>query len=209
MLYSALALALVPAFAAAQNVHNVTVGNGLTFSPINVQSVSNGDIINFVFSSPGHSVTQSSLATPCEPLDGGFNSGFSTAAGQQWNLTITDASKPIWYFCAQSTPRIHCTSGMVGAINSDDTRLASFTAAALAATDTPSITAVALSGSGAAASASLGADVAAGSATGTSATGTSSSTAAATTSSNNAALPAAGFESLGLTFLALVGAALF
>lgn len=53
MLYSALALALVPAFAAAQNVHSVTVGNGgLTFSPINVQSVSNGDIINFVFSSP-------------------------------------------------------------------------------------------------------------------------------------------------------------
>lgn len=38
-------------------------------------------------------MTQSSLATPCEPLDGGFNSGFSTAAGQQWNLTITDASK--------------------------------------------------------------------------------------------------------------------
>jgi hypothetical protein len=90
--------------------------------------------------SPGnHSVSQSSFSSPCQPLSGGFDSGFIyVPAGvdsgfPEWNITITDDSKrkhpslidsilasvnrrhaAIWFYCKQLSPGPHCISGMVG-----------------------------------------------------------------------------------------------
>ncbi|EJD03030.1 uncharacterized protein FOMMEDRAFT_20202 [Fomitiporia mediterranea MF3/22] len=215
MLSVALAAALLPVFAVAENVFTVNVAQGgqLNFSPANVDNVQNGDVIQFVFDGPNHSVTQSTLAQPCTALQGGFSSGFSTAAGEVWNLTISDASKPIWYFCAQSTPLVHCEKGMVGAVNSQQDAFNSFSANAASATDTPSQS-VNLSGSGAAATASpVSAAVVSGTAPAASGSGGSSGSgsstgSAAPTQSSSAAMPFAGLEGAGAAVLAFFGAML-
>ncbi|KAH9892433.1 hypothetical protein C8Q73DRAFT_791489 [Cubamyces lactineus] len=88
-----------------------------------------GSVITFIFDgSPGnHSVSQSeSFVKPCQPLAGGFDSGFvnvpqgARAPFPTWNLTITDEA-PIWFYCAQpgadALGPFHCEEGMVGAIN--------------------------------------------------------------------------------------------
>ena len=51
MIYSALAVALLPAFAAAQTVHTVQVApsSSFSFSPNTITGAASGDIINFVF----------------------------------------------------------------------------------------------------------------------------------------------------------------
>ncbi|KAJ7448348.1 hypothetical protein FB451DRAFT_1053866, partial [Mycena latifolia] len=73
---------------------------------------------------PGnHSVTESSFATPCKPINGGFDSGFISAEEAEdgrfrtWNYTVTNDQKPLWFFCRQQTPLPHCHAGMVGVIN--------------------------------------------------------------------------------------------
>ncbi|KAK0502337.1 hypothetical protein EDD18DRAFT_1100794 [Armillaria luteobubalina] len=132
-----LALA-APLLAVAQNTTTIQVGGTASeaggifqFNPANV-TASVGDVITFEFSgAPGnHSITQSSLANPCTPLSGGFDSGwvFIPAAGTppQWNLTITNTSSPIWFYCKQLVPSPHCKAGMVGAINAQTTGSASF-----------------------------------------------------------------------------------
>ncbi|KAI0078171.1 hypothetical protein K474DRAFT_1674333 [Panus rudis PR-1116 ss-1] len=97
--------------------HNIVVGgSGLSFSPANV-SANVGDLVTFWFtSSIPHSVTQSTFADPCTPLTGsngtGFDSGLTT--GTQFTINVTDASKPIWFFCKFPG---HCGAGMVGSIN--------------------------------------------------------------------------------------------
>lgn len=58
-------------------------------------NVSANTVVSFVFVSPGnHSVSESSFATPCEPVDGGFSSGFvptlADGTSGSWNLTVTD-----------------------------------------------------------------------------------------------------------------------
>ena len=83
---------LAAGFAAAQTVHTVQVGEqGLVFTPNTITAAQN-DIVQFVFAS-GHSVTQSDLSDPCTPLSGGFNSGFSNANGDVWNLTVTTTDR--------------------------------------------------------------------------------------------------------------------
>ncbi|KAG6828139.1 hypothetical protein H0H92_009093 [Tricholoma furcatifolium] len=90
-----------------------------------VLNVTNGTTITFKFTgAPGnHSVTQSSFANPCEDLSGGFDSGWvfipanNVSASPEWNLTITNASTPLWFYCKQLVPLTHCSAGMVGAIN--------------------------------------------------------------------------------------------
>ncbi|KAK0473581.1 hypothetical protein IW261DRAFT_1423502 [Armillaria novae-zelandiae] len=128
-----------PLLAVAQSTTTIQVGGTATepggifqFNPPNV-TVSEGDVITFNFSgAPGnHSITQSSLASPCTPLSGGFDSGwvYIPAAGTpvpQWNLTITNASSPIWFYCKQLVPSPHCKAGMVGAINAPTTGNTSF-----------------------------------------------------------------------------------
>ncbi|KIK54772.1 hypothetical protein GYMLUDRAFT_62973 [Collybiopsis luxurians FD-317 M1] len=103
---------------------NEANGGLYQFNP-NTFNATNGSVITFEFTgNPGnHSITQSSFSSPCQPLDGGFDSGWvlipnnGVSPVPQWNLTITDDSKPIWFFCKQSLPIFHCPAGMVGAIN--------------------------------------------------------------------------------------------
>jgi len=118
---------LLPTFAiAAPKVFTVEV-TSFIFNPSSIASAANGDIIQFVFSGTvgPHSVVQSSFDKPCQPLAGGFDSGFvnPSSAGvanppyEEYNLTITDAGTPIWFYCAQSQPKPHCLEGMFGSIN--------------------------------------------------------------------------------------------
>ncbi|KAI1792145.1 hypothetical protein LXA43DRAFT_887988 [Ganoderma leucocontextum] len=124
---SALALATA-VLAQDQTIHVGNDGNGtkeLMFTPSSV-AASNGTVITFVFDTPNtnHTVAQSTFANPCEPIQNGFDSGYTPGpanAGDPpatWNLTITDDTKSIWFYCAQQAAQpFHCTAGMVGAIN--------------------------------------------------------------------------------------------
>ncbi|CAK5273434.1 unnamed protein product [Mycena citricolor] len=152
---TALALLASALYVAAQN-QTVTVQVGGTatlaggvfqFIPSSI-TATNGSVVTFQFTgNPGnHSVTQSSFADPCNPLSGGFDSGWiflnstSVTAAQSptWELTITDDSKrgalvpfrmsvqsitdaafptAIWFYCKQLKPSPHCKAGMVGSIN--------------------------------------------------------------------------------------------
>ena len=108
-------------------VHVITVSNStgkkLMFSPNNVQA-NMGDMVQFQFAGGNHTVTQSTFANPCMPINmvmsntTGFFSGFQfVAAGAQQMPTYTlmvNTTAPIWYYCSQGK---HCQSGMVGAIN--------------------------------------------------------------------------------------------
>lgn len=120
------------------NTIQVIVGgpNGnLSFTPSRV-TASPRDTIKFIFQVKNHTVTQSSFAAPCLPLTNkttgqriGFNSGFMPVAANatdfpSWSLTINDTS-PIWAYCAQPG---HCGSGMVFAVNSDESSGQSYSA---------------------------------------------------------------------------------
>ncbi|KAF8510224.1 Cupredoxin [Hysterangium stoloniferum] len=101
--------------AAAGGQLTVSVGQGgLLFTPSAVNA-SVGDVVVFQFVSNVHSVTQSSFAAPCSPLQGGFNSGLM-AANTNFTLAIT-ATSPIYVYCEQTTPLPHCGMGMVFTIN--------------------------------------------------------------------------------------------
>lgn len=79
---------------------NSTSG-ALIFTPNSIQATE-GSVITFNFSGvPGnHTVAQSSFANPCQPLAGGFDSGYiqipvlpsSASDFPTWNLTVTNAS---------------------------------------------------------------------------------------------------------------------
>ncbi|KAJ7205440.1 hypothetical protein GGX14DRAFT_644607 [Mycena pura] len=104
-----------------------SVGGGYQFLPNYIFSAPNGSVVSFIFTgSPGnHTVTQSSLTTPCEPLAGGFDSGWIFVLNELltppiWNLTVTDDREPIVFHCKQDIPGSHCSAGMVGAINIGD-----------------------------------------------------------------------------------------
>ncbi|KAJ7055588.1 Cupredoxin, partial [Mycena amicta] len=103
----------------------VTVGvEGSFFNPPTV-SANLGDTILFVFGGDFHSVSQGSFDTPCQRLDGGFDSGFRGRGPNFadptpiWSITITNASEPIWFFCMAGIPTSHCESGMVGYVDVD------------------------------------------------------------------------------------------
>ncbi|KAI0640545.1 hypothetical protein C8Q79DRAFT_921389 [Trametes meyenii] len=134
---SALALATAAlaqdANSTSQIIHVGSDGKGtagLFFEPSSIKAA-NGTVVTFVFDgAPGnHTVAQSAFAKPCEPLAGGFDTGYITIpAGTTtdfptFNLTIENDTKPIWFYCAQlAGPKgAHCPAGMVGAINAPDT----------------------------------------------------------------------------------------
>ncbi|THH33985.1 hypothetical protein EUX98_g318 [Antrodiella citrinella] len=103
-------------FASLTETIEVGPGGNLGYSSTEVSS-SNGGIIVFEFDSDTpHSVTQSSFEDPCTPLSGGFDSGLQSG-GKTFSITITDSTKPVYYFCKSST---HCGQGMVGVINPTD-----------------------------------------------------------------------------------------
>jgi plastocyanin len=118
-------------------VHKVIVGGPgkLAFDPPQI-SAKPRDIVVFEFHQKNHTVTQSSFADPCRKLDNngvtGFDSDFIPVADDAtafptWNLTINDTA-PIWAYCRQKLPASHCGSGMVFAINSDETSARNFSA---------------------------------------------------------------------------------
>ncbi|KAF7297760.1 RmlC-like cupin [Mycena kentingensis (nom. inval.)] len=116
----------------AGKTHTIQVGaNGLTFTPSNI-TADIGDVVIFEFHPKNHTVTQSSFAEPCKPLAqtsangvAGFKSGFvpvapnATAPFPTFNITIKDL-EPIWGYCGQQGPPVHCTEGMVFSINSKE-----------------------------------------------------------------------------------------
>jgi len=170
---SALVSLLALAGLSSAAVQTIQVGaGGLQFTPSTVTAAA-GDIISFQYAAGGiHSVTQSTFASPCQAMTGGFDSGVVTDASgplDMWNLTVTDATTPIWFYCksvAGGAP--HCTAGMVGAINPPATgnTFAMYQAAAKSATFPSQPTGSALSGVGASATA-FPATAAAAAATGT------------------------------------------
>lgn len=110
------ATALLASLATAAD-HVVVVGkSGLTFTPNNTVAAM-GDTVTFHFWPQDHSVVQASFAAPCEPLEGGFYSGFvpvSSGASPKTFTIDVNTTKPIWFYCSQGK---HCQSGMVGVIN--------------------------------------------------------------------------------------------
>ncbi|OCL14251.1 Cupredoxin [Glonium stellatum] len=142
---SIIASASLVGLALAAN-HDVMVGmDGLTFTP-NTTTAANGDTVTFHFYPMKHSVVQAAFATPCEPMAGGFYSGFvPTSSGESMTtfmITVNETTKPIWFYCSQAS---HCQSGMVGAINAPTTgnTIEKFVASAKSASNntTPSVTA--------------------------------------------------------------------
>ncbi|MCJ1232716.1 hypothetical protein MMC14_000669 [Varicellaria rhodocarpa] len=106
-------------------VVKVSNKNGsLVYSPNNIEAAV-GSMVQFQFYPKNHSVTQSTFANPCVPINNimssvtGFFSGFmptSDVSGSDspiFTLMINDTN-PIWFYCSQAK---HCQAGMVGAIN--------------------------------------------------------------------------------------------
>ncbi|KAJ7776491.1 hypothetical protein DFH07DRAFT_714856, partial [Mycena maculata] len=108
----------------AVGAQSTSLGGSDQFIP-NEITAANGTIVSFRFSGiPGnHSVTQSTFATPCQPLAGGLDSGFISGKETKlgvfptWNYTVTNDQTPIWLFCNQLVPSSHCHEGMVAVIN--------------------------------------------------------------------------------------------
>jgi plastocyanin len=123
MLFFALAsLASVVSVASAENiVVQVGANGGLAYTPNNV-TAKTGDTIVFQFLAKNHTVTQSTFAAPCTYMTApaaGIDSGFQNVpAGAtvvpEWSFTLTNDTTPLWFFCAQPT---HCQKGMVFSVN--------------------------------------------------------------------------------------------
>ncbi|CZR50764.1 uncharacterized protein PAC_00638 [Phialocephala subalpina] len=108
---------------APRATHNVVVGaNGdLIYGP-NQLNAAIGDIIHFDFNSTNHTVTQSSFNAPCEPLAGGFNTGFNQVNKLNHTGVIfvdyeVKTDSPLWFYCAQTVKTSHCHKGMVLGVN--------------------------------------------------------------------------------------------
>jgi plastocyanin len=98
-----------------------------------------GDTLHFTFRQKNHTVTQSTFADPCKPMDGGFKSGFLPVPDSMtdgfpscdWDVKTKG---PLWVYCQQAN---HCAQGMVFAVNpptTGDNTYEKFVAAAKAST---------------------------------------------------------------------------
>ncbi|RPD66640.1 hypothetical protein L226DRAFT_567040 [Lentinus tigrinus ALCF2SS1-7] len=128
MRFSAVAAALLPVGVAfAQTTHVVQVGGNasLTYTPNQLTGVANGDVIQFQFLDKNHTVTQSTFAAPCSNITDatgavtGVDSGYqfvdpAATSFPVWQITINNASTPLWFYCRQAK---HCQAGMVFAVN--------------------------------------------------------------------------------------------
>ncbi|KAH8157701.1 hypothetical protein CIB48_g10550 [Xylaria polymorpha] len=100
--------------AAPGATHTVQVGGaaGLAYSPSELKAAV-GDMVVFTFMSQNHTVTQSTFATPCDPMAGGMDSGFqankdnAVVPAPQVAMQVM-TSDPIWFYCAQTG---HCVQG--------------------------------------------------------------------------------------------------
>ncbi|KAJ8523095.1 hypothetical protein ONZ45_g360 [Pleurotus djamor] len=136
---SFIALPFIAALSASAANFTIKVGDGgLVFNPPNITAAV-GDTVAFQFIAKNHSVTQSTFAQPCvkraDPP--GIDSGFfmvdaSAATKPEWSFTIDNATAPLWFFCAQTSPANHCNMGMVFSINAPaDKTFDDFKAAAM------------------------------------------------------------------------------
>jgi len=105
-----------------QKTHIVQVGmqDQILFNPAQVQALP-GDVVVFRLRRLNHSVTESSLQSPCQKTLGGFDSGFGNFNPDDDDdkvvaFSVSD-NNPRWFFCAQSSPFSHCNAGMVFGLN--------------------------------------------------------------------------------------------
>jgi plastocyanin len=120
----------------AVDIDVVVGGTGiLAFQPEFVTAAV-GDVVKFSFRQKNHTATQSSLASPCAKLPGGFDSGYvpvaasNTAGPFPVALYTVTSLDPVWVYCQQGT---HCSgAGMVFAVN-PGSQFAQFKAAATGA----------------------------------------------------------------------------
>ncbi|KAH9477300.1 putative GPI-anchored cupredoxin [Psilocybe cubensis] len=95
----------------------VGANGALEYSPSSI-TATDGDEVVFTFNPKNHTVTQTSFASPCAPLEGGFDTGFVPISSGTTTKTFTiptgTGNSPLWFSCSQST---HCQQGMVFAIN--------------------------------------------------------------------------------------------
>jgi plastocyanin len=143
MHFSTIFAATAMAGAALAKEHTIAVGDkagNLVFKPDSIQAAE-GDMVTFKFWPKNHSVAQATFANPCQPMQGGFWSGFvptsdaEKVASTTFTYEVTNASAPIWFYCSQGK---HCQNGMVGVINapqSGDKTIDAFKTAAKAASD--------------------------------------------------------------------------
>ncbi|OCK79598.1 hypothetical protein K432DRAFT_382938 [Lepidopterella palustris CBS 459.81] len=110
-------------------VHVVSVGKGgFKFDPDTI-TANVGDIIEFQFFPPNHSVVRAEYEYPCIPYEDtgphktGFFSGFRVVDTvdqlQSWNVTINDTA-PIFFYC--SAPGSCINYEMVGVVNPNKTQ---------------------------------------------------------------------------------------
>ncbi|KAG8814026.1 hypothetical protein FRC17_001329 [Serendipita sp. 399] len=95
----------------------------LKFDPEYVNAVV-GDQVVFHFQQKNHSVVQTTFGSVCQPLLNEqyapvFATPFHPVSNEETNFptetyTVTDASKPLWFYCSQKT---HCGKGMIFSIN--------------------------------------------------------------------------------------------
>ncbi|KAI0807893.1 hypothetical protein C8Q74DRAFT_1229963 [Fomes fomentarius] len=128
MRFSTVAAALLPVGVAfAQTTHVVKVGGGgnLAYDPPSLTEVKDGDVVQFQFLDKNHTVTQSTFANPCSNITDatgvvtGVDSGYQAVAADAaqfpvWQITVNNASAPLWFYCRQAK---HCQAGMVFAVN--------------------------------------------------------------------------------------------
>jgi len=112
-----------------QQTHTISVGNGdHKFRP-DVTQAAIGDLIEFDFFPPNHSVVRAEYKFPCIPYEDtgtdkvGFFSGFHPVDAvlpnpPKWTVLINDTN-PIFFYC--SAPGSCITYGMVGVINPNAT----------------------------------------------------------------------------------------
>jgi len=102
---------------AAQTITVKVGGTAKIYTP-NQVNANVGDTILFDFLQVNHTVSQSTLASPCKFMAGGSDSGFRpNPQGIEMTQTFTFAvndTKPKWFYCKQTG---HCAAGMVFAIN--------------------------------------------------------------------------------------------
>ncbi|KAF7362191.1 RmlC-like cupin [Mycena venus] len=127
--YTSYAGSAYPTYAPSPVNHLIKVGaDGLNFTPPFI-SAAIGDTVTFEFHPKNHTVTQSSFMHPCKALaetsttgEVGFKSGFqfvaegTTSGFPTFSIVVNDTA-PIWGYCGQQGPPVHCTQGMVFAIN--------------------------------------------------------------------------------------------
>jgi len=126
MFFKSALVAITAVLAVNAETFTVEVGadGALAFKPDQITGVKPGDDVEFKFMAKNHTVTQSSFAEPCKALDGGVNSGFllvgndtDLSAGQPtWTVTV-QTEEPLWFYCRQKTPAVHCAKGMVFSVN--------------------------------------------------------------------------------------------